>query len=222
MTSIIIAESSLELVPQELRRHPSVINHARKVGKHTSEILLDNSWHFAAMKGMEDELKRGRPDIIHFCLLEATSIPLFFENKIQVYVHTLDDHVISLGSSVRLPKSYHRFVGLIEKLYKEKQISSQDETLLEIKKMTFSELIDEIEPSNVYGLSTEGEKSSYEKFASIIDDDSCIVIGGFQKGDFSKILKDKIDKLFQVDSMSLEAHVVISRILYECEKTIFM
>ncbi len=222
MTSLIIAESSLELVPQELRRHQSVTNHARKVGKYPSELLLDNSWHFAAMKGMENELKRGRPDIIHFCLLEATSIPLFFENKIQVYVHTLDDHVITISPDIRLPKSYHRFVGLIEKLYKEKRISTQDDTLLEIKKMSFSELIDEIEPSNVYGLSSEGEKSSYQKFASILDDDSCIVIGGFQKGDFSKQVKERIDKLFQVDSIPLEAHVIVSRILYECEKTIFM
>ena len=110
MTSLIIAESSLELVPQELRRHQSVVNHARKVGKYPSELLLDNSWHFAAMKGMENELKRGRPDIIHFCLLEATSIPLFFEKKIQVYVHTLDDHVITLSPDIRLPKSYHRFI----------------------------------------------------------------------------------------------------------------
>ncbi len=222
MITLIIAEASLELVPKELQRHQSVINHSRKVGKYPSEILLDNSWHFAAMKGMENELKRGRPDIIHFCLLEATSIPLFFENKIQVFVHTIDDHVITVGSAVRLPKSYHRFVGLIEKLYKEKQITSQDQTLLEIKKMSFSDLIEELDPSNVYGLSPDGEKSTYQKVASIIDEDSCVVIGGFQKGEFSKPVDEKLDAIFQVDSISLEAHVVISRLLYEYEKTIFM
>ena len=57
MISIILAESSLELVPRELKHHPSVISHARKLGKNPSEILLDNSWHFAAMKGIENEIK---------------------------------------------------------------------------------------------------------------------------------------------------------------------
>jgi rRNA small subunit pseudouridine methyltransferase Nep1 len=60
MISLIIAESALELVPKKLRNHPSVISHAQKLQKKSSEILLDNSWHFAAMKGIEDEFKRGR------------------------------------------------------------------------------------------------------------------------------------------------------------------
>lgn len=222
MLSLVIAESSLELVPSELQRHQSVINHARKIGKRPTEILLDNSWHFAAMKGIKNELKRGRPDIVHFCLLEATSIPLFFENKLQIYVHTIDDKVISIGQSIRLPKSYHRFTGLIEQLYQEKQIKSQDQTLLEIQNMNFLELIDMIEPETVYGLSVDGQKSSYEKLANSLDEESCIVIGGFQKGDFAKPIKDRMDLLVQVDTLSLEAHVVISRILYEYEKTIFM
>ncbi len=59
MISLILTESSLELVPKELTSHPSVISHAQKLGKKPSEILLDNSWHFAAMKEMKNEIKRG-------------------------------------------------------------------------------------------------------------------------------------------------------------------
>jgi len=40
MISLIISESALELVPYELEDHPSVISHARKLGKHSSEILI--------------------------------------------------------------------------------------------------------------------------------------------------------------------------------------
>ena len=71
MISLIISESALELVPFELENHPSVVSHAKKLGKYTSDILLDNSWHFAAMKGIKNEIKRGRPDIVHFSILEA-------------------------------------------------------------------------------------------------------------------------------------------------------
>jgi len=34
MISLIISESALELVPFELEHHPSVVSHARKLGKY--------------------------------------------------------------------------------------------------------------------------------------------------------------------------------------------
>ena len=222
MISLIISESALELVPYELEGHPSVISHARKLGKHSSEILLDNSWHFAAMKGIKNEIKRGRPDIVHFSILEATTIPLYLENKLNLFVHTIDDKVIRFGKNVHLPKSYHRFQGVIEKLYREKKIIANNELLLEIKEQTFSELIDEIKPSKIVGFSTEGELSSYEKIAAQISDNSCIVLGGFQKGHFSDSIQNKITDLYSIGNESFESHVIASRILYEYEKTIFM
>ena len=222
MISLIISESALELVPYELEDHPSVVSHARKLGKHSSEILLDNSWHFAAMKGIKNEIKRGRPDIVHFSILEATTIPLYLENKLNLFVHTIDNKVIRFGKDVHLPKSYHRFQGVIEKLYREKKIIANNEMLLEIKEQTFSELLAEIKPSKIVGFSTEGELSSYEKIAAQISDNSCIVLGGFQKGHFSDSVQNKITDLYSVGNESFEGHVVTSRILYEYEKTIFM
>jgi len=222
MIYLVLAESALELVPLELQDHPSVLSHAQKLGKHPSEILLDNSWHFAAMKGINNEIKRGRPDLIHFSILEATTIPLYLQNKIKIYIHTINDKVIYIGENVHIPKSYHRFEGLIEKLFLEKTIRSDDCILLEIKEKSFSELINEIKPSKIIGFSTKGKISSFEKISSQISDNTCIVIGGFQKGHFSESTKNKINHLFSVDNLSYEAHVVIARILYEYEKTIFM
>lgn len=222
MISLILAESALELVPSELKHHPSVVSHARKSGKLSSEILLDNSWHFAAMKGIDNELKRGRPDLVHFSILEATTIPLYQKNKIKLYVHTVDDKVISFGSNVHVPKSYHRFEGLIEKLYKEKKIIANDQVLLDIKEKTFPELLDEIKPSKIIGFSTKGKPTSYEKIAAGMSDNSCVVIGGFQKGHFSDFVENKITELFSIGNGSFEGHVVVARLLYEYEKTIFM
>ena len=222
MISLIISESALELVPFELEDHPSVVSHARKLGKYPSDILLDNSWHFAAMKGIKNEIKRGRPDLVHFSILEATTIPLYLQNKLNLFVHTIDDKVIHFGKNVHLPKSYHRFEGVIEKLYQEKKIMAKNELLLEIKEQTFSELIDEINPSKIFGFSTEGQLSSYEKIAAQISDNSCIVIGGFQKGHFSDSVQNTITDLFSIGNESFESHVITSRILYEYEKTIFM
>ncbi|MGI0047720.1 MAG: ribosome biogenesis protein [Nitrosotalea sp.] len=220
MLSLVIAESALEIIPKELQNHNSVLASAKRFNKKPSQILLDVSWHFAAMKGIKNEIKRGRPDLIHFCLLEACSIPIYFANKLQVFVHTIDDKVISLDTSIRLPKSYHRFAGLIEKLYSENKIEENGRNLLEIKKMSFEDLIKKIKPKQVIGLSSKGISSSYQQLAEETNEDTCIVVGGFAKGQFSENIKKHFDKTISVDKNPLEAHIIISRILYECEKRI--
>lgn len=222
MLSIIFAQSALETVPESICRHRSVVAHARRLGKRPSQILLDNSWHFAAMKGIENEIKRGRPDIVHLNLLEATTIPLYFENKVRIYIHTINDMVITVGDNVSLPKSYHRFAGLVEKLYLEKRVTTKTSTLLEMEKMSFAKLVDKIDPDQVVGLSKEGQQSSFSDVAKKIDEQTCLVIGSFQKGHFDDSVTRRIDQLYRVDPGSLESHVVTGRILYEYEKTIFM
>ncbi len=222
MIFLILAESGLELVPSNLQKHVSVISHAHKLRKDPSKILLDNSWHFAAMKGIKDEIKRGRPDLVHFCILEATTIPLYKKNKIKIYIHTIDDKVIYFGDNVNIPKSYHRFEGLMEKLFLEKTIEANGNVLLKIKEKSFSDLIDEIKPSKVVGFSTRGKKNSYENTISEMPEDCCLVVGGYQKGHFSDMVQRRIDQLISIGDSSFEAHVVVARILYEYEKTIFM
>jgi rRNA small subunit pseudouridine methyltransferase Nep1 len=111
---------------------------------------------------------------------------------------------------------------LIEKLFLEKSIEAKGNVLLELKEKSFSELIDEIKPSKVIGLSTEGEKYSFENIISEIPENCCLVVGGFQKGHFSNVTQSRINQLISIDDSSLEAHVVLARMLYEYEKTIFM
>lgn len=222
MLSLVIAEASLEPVPKVLQRHNAITAYCRKIGKRPSEVLLDNSWHFGAMKGIKNEIKRGRPDLVHFCMLEACTIPLYQKDEVSVYVHTINDQVIKVGEQVRFPKSYHRFQGIMEQLFANRVIKSDDQKLFEIKEMSFSELIDEIEPDQVIGLSSEGQRSSYESVAKMCTDETCLVIGGFPKGEFFDSTKKRIDSLFSVDENQLEAHVVVARTLYEYEKTIFM
>ena len=84
MPTLILAESSLEIIPEELQNHISVISYCKKNDKKPSETLLDISWHFAAMKGIEDEIKRGRPDIIHLTLLAVLNTPLHKRKKLKV------------------------------------------------------------------------------------------------------------------------------------------
>ena len=88
---LILAESSIELVPRDIIGHPSVLKTAKRRGKKPTEILLDISLHYHAMKKLRDRHKRGRPDIVHVSLLEALSSPLNLEGKLEVIVHTISD-----------------------------------------------------------------------------------------------------------------------------------
>ena len=241
--SLILAESALELVPSDIFYHPAVKSHARRVGKHPSCMILDNSWHYAAMKNLPNAEKRGRPDLVHLAIVTATSTPMYHaHNKLKLYVHTINDHVIHFGSCVRIPKSYHRFAGLIESLYEKNLITinqtlpsnadDSQQVLLELRRdQTFADLIKEEKFSKVIGLSSKAKLPDssfpYEVVADnisddISDDNVAIVIGGFQKGHFSDAVSNHLDHVYCVDACPLEAHVVISRLLYECEKKPFM
>ena len=90
------------------------------------------------------KLKRGRPDIVHLTLLSICTSPAFYENKIRVFVHTVNNEIISINNNTRLPKSYHRFQGLIEKLFLTRKIESEAEILMEIKNSSLSKLISKI------------------------------------------------------------------------------
>lgn len=222
MLYIILAESSLELIPKQICNHPSVVSYSKKFKKNSSNTLLDNSWHFGAMKGLDNEIKRGRPDIIHLTLLSLCTTPVFYENKIKVFVHTVNNEVISINNNTRLPKSYHRFQGLMEKLFLTKKIESEDEILMEMKKSSLSQLISKIKPTRIIGLTTQGQKTSLDKLVEQIEENSCIILGGFQKGHFSNETEKIIEESFSINDSSLEAHLVASRLAYEYEKTIFI
>jgi rRNA small subunit pseudouridine methyltransferase Nep1 len=226
--SLIIAEASIETVPKQIASHPAVKNHAQKLGKNPREILLDRSYHHAAMlrAGLESYWKRGRPDIIHFALMEALSTPLFLKNILKVYIHTVKNKLIVIGDNLRIPKSYFRFEGIMINLFKEKIIKSPDDDnmLLELHdNITFEQfIINEVRPDKLIGLSSDGVKSSAEEIVSRNNiknsNHIAFVVGGFPKGHFSEDTSRVFSYSFSISELELEAHVVIARILYECEK----
>jgi rRNA small subunit pseudouridine methyltransferase Nep1 len=219
--TLIIAEAALETIPNDIAGHAAVRNHSRRMQMKSSEILLDRSYHHAAMKRLANSLKRGRPDIIHFSLMEALATPLFMEMKLKVYVHTINDKIITIADNLRIPKSYFRFERLMANLFRDKIIKSNEGTvLLEMSDGTFSDLVNSIKPNMIIGLSTVGAQSNAQRVAENARswDHSCVVVGGFAKGHFSENVTRSLGPTYSISSMGLEAHVVIARVLYEYEK----
>lgn len=213
---LVLAESALELVPGSMQAHPAARSHARRLGRPASGTLLDVSWHYAAMRGTPDAHKRGRPDIIHHAILAAVATPLYRDGLLRVYVHTIRDVVVRLGEGVRMPKSYHRFEGLMAGLL----AGTGGEGPLEAGPSTLPELLDWIGPTSKVGLSRGGSPVSCRRLAAGLPDGSCVVVGGFQKGGFAESTSGSLDCIRSISPRPLETHLVVGRLLYDMEEAL--
>ncbi|TMI50430.1 hypothetical protein E6H22_01350 [Candidatus Bathyarchaeota archaeon] len=75
--TLILAESSIELVPNEIAGHPAILSWARRKKKDPHRLILDQSYHHSAILRLGGSgVGRGRPDIAHFSLLVALGSPL--------------------------------------------------------------------------------------------------------------------------------------------------
>lgn len=216
MLSLVFAESALELVPKEIWRHPAVASDARRRESEPGEVLLDRSFHHGAMLKLKDSERRGRPDLVHVALLSVTGTPLYLDGRVKVYVHTCVDSVVELEPKTRIPKSYLRFRGLLEKCLTEKP----SEGLLRYHATKFPELLRQVRPAKAFGLSVRGRQTGLGDLAKevVASEDACVTIGGFPRGHFSPEVEGCFDGLVRIDPMPLEAHVVAARVVYELEK----
>ncbi len=217
---IILLESALETVPQEIWGHPAVVKNARRRGKKPGETLLDVSLHYHAMKNLEDREKRGRPDIVHITLLELLESPLNKEGHLEVYVHTYQGHVIFIDPSTRIPRNYNRFVGLMEQLFKYGKVPPDAEKpLIYIKTLTLEKLLEKLGCKGLAILWEKGERASPENIVSIaMNNNYAIGIGGFPHGDFSEKIISLASYKFSIYRDPLNSWVVASRIAYAAEK----
>ena len=217
MLNVVFAESALELVPKEIASAPAVVSDSKRRGRKATEILLDRSFHHSAMGRLKDSEKRGRPDLVHAALLSVTGTPLYLDGKVKVFVHTYPGLVLEIAEKVRIPKNYIRFRGLME----EALVMMPAEGLVGVHSLGIKELVrKKIVTGAVLGLSVQGKVSTFEELAKMVvrARESCVVIGGFPHGHFSRETLSVLDELLRVDQRPLEAHVVASRVVYEAEK----
>ena len=216
MLRLIIGESALEIITDNM------INNLNKNQnfKNFHNKILDKNIHSDIIKKLDNSNKRGRPDIIHFSLLESIDSPLYKNDDVEIYVHTDNDYVIKIGKKLRLPRSHLRFNGLIEKLFKTQKILSNKKSLIDLSKIELKSLIKQFDNSHVIGLSRLGKQSSYQDIARKLSDikNPVLIIGGFSRGQFSKNTLKNVNELLSVSKLPLSSHTVISRVLYEYEK----
>ncbi len=211
--TLILAECGLELIPKEIRDHPSVKKNIKS--KNYSSQLLDNALHHSAMIKLSNFEKRGRPDILHNCLLNALGSPLNKNKQLKIYFHTVNNRIFELNPEIRITRNYNRFKGLIAKLLIDGKIQFEKSYLIKELKENLRELIKSIKKKEVLLFSSRGGiiQHHLDLFHKDTHKNYIIIIGGFQKGTFSKDILELSNRIISISQYSLDAWIVVGKII---------
>ncbi|RLG70392.1 MAG: 16S rRNA methyltransferase [Methanobacteriota archaeon] len=216
MIHLLIARAELELVPRELWKHPTIVSHARKRGKPPGRMLLDSNLHHKAMRNRIPEWEnRGRPDITHISLLVALGSILSREGELRVYVHTRNDVTLFFSPEIRLPRSYNRFVGLMEKTL----CGEGEKGLIAVEKLSLPSVVSRISPGATFFLSRLGRNTTPRELQGLLGrcetsgKSPLFVVGGFPRGGWRPEEKSLADDIISISPHPLEAWVVVAELL---------
>ncbi len=215
MFTLILVEAALERIPRELWKHPSVAKYAERRGKPPGELLLDVSYHYAAMQGLRDREKRGRPDIVHFSLLEALGSPLTRRGLLEVFVHSRDGISIHPSAETRLPRNYERFLGLMEQVLKAGRAPTTGEPLITVKQESLRELLSRLGGAKSFLLRDGAPHAPLKCLGKAMYDAgaSLILVGAFPHGGFTQETLGAVDTEASIYGEPLEVWTVVSRML---------
>ncbi len=183
MLRLILADAELETIPENMRNDYTIKKMASKFHKDPSLMILDSNYmHTSIDKYFPGKsTRRGRPDIVYIFLQMAMESILNKNGLLEIYVHTRNNLVISINPQVNLPKSYNRFIGLMEDLFKKKVISNNDKVLLSIKSQNLIDFLESLDGESIL-MSPKGKETSIHDIVQKRDIN--VIIGGFSEGDF--------------------------------------
>ncbi len=196
-----------------------------KLGIPPDKQILDDNFHHDIVRKLSYSEKRGRPDLVHFALLDATSTPLFQEGVLKVVIHTINDITIRVNPGVRIPRTDFRFCGLMSKLLSQIKGREKNQMFEVIENQSISELVSNYKGSAVISLTRAGRYSKLREFVEMESDmlkKVVWVVGGFPHGHFDEELIKVSHEIISISNTALPAHVVTARLSYDLEVKIGM
>ena len=164
--------------------------------------LLNSDDHRSILSKHGRDPKECRPDIAHQELMALFDSPLNKAGQLQVYLRTRQNVLIQFHPSVRIPRPYKRFAGLMVQLLHKLKVRAADgrETLLKVVKNPIGRHL----PAGcvMYGFSVKGDRYTPQAFAAQMPDKPvCFVIGAMAAGHV-----DRDDFEAMVDYVSLSEY----------------
>ena len=221
MLILVIAEAELERIPASIATQPAIVRYASQKGKPATKLILDSNYHHAAMNNLTEGRRRGRPDITHLILLTALESILNKQGKLQVYIHTRNDEVITVSSQTRIMRSDERFTGLLEQLFDTGAVPDLQKPLLSLRKQTLPELLAELHPDHVFACDQHGTPTLLSDYYKRLHQQQktriVAIIGGFPSGTFHTDLSTIVNEAISLYPDMLVAWAVASELIVTYE-----
>ncbi|KAL9071253.1 MAG: hypothetical protein Q9157_005537 [Trypethelium eluteriae] len=170
-------------------------------GRDEKYSLLNSDEHIGVMRKMNRDISEARPDITH-----------------QIYIHTARGVLIEVNPTVRIPRTFKRFAGLMVQLLHRLSIRSMDsqEKLLKVIK---NPITDHLPPNcRKVTLSYDAPVVRVRDYISDLGakESICVFVGAMAKGvdDFADSYKD--DSI-SISNFSLSASVACSKFCHAVE-----
>lgn len=213
MLHVVLAGAEIELAPEEIAGHPAVRATAKDQNRKGSEILLDQNLHWAAIKQLPDGERRGRPDILHYCLLVLLESPLNKLGQLKVFIHTRHGELIHIRADTRLPRGEARFQGLLSKVLRDGR-SQDKQPLLWTDGAAEPKEILALCKGPVVRLDEGGAALSPGQLAKKAQGgDLTVVLGTFPAGDFTPAWKTAAPEAVSIFPQALNAWAVAGEVV---------
>ena len=124
--------SASQQVPRGISGQGKVVFCLEKASLETAKVgkgyqLLNCDDHATFLKRHKRDPSDYRPDIVHQTLLQILDSPLNKAGRVSaVYVHTQKNVLISVNPSVRIPRTFKRFCGLMVQLLQKLSIRASN------------------------------------------------------------------------------------------------
>lgn len=188
------------------------------------ELLNCDDHRDLCKKKLRKDPNQFRPDILHQELLALLDSPLNKAGLLKIYIQTTKKVLIDVNASIRIPRTYKRFAGLMVQLLHKMKIKAGTDstTLLKVIKNPFSQ---HLPPgTKCYGFEPEGTLYSPISLAKAIvgvdpqcEPPTCLVLGAMSSGNVTIEDHPYIEKMFSISNYPLSGATALSRIMGSIE-----
>jgi len=180
--------------------------------------LLNSDEHIGIMRKMNRDISDARPDITHQCLLTLLDSPVNKAGKLQIYIHTAKGVLIEVSPTVRIPRTFKRFAGLMVQLLHRLSIRSTNsqEKLL---KVIQNPITDHLPPNcRKVTLSFDAPVVKIREYVESVGprESICVFVGAMAKGS-DNFADGYVDEKISISNYSLSASVACSKFCHAAE-----
>jgi len=130
-------------------------------------------------------------------------------------MHTVNNKIYEINPKIKIARNYNRFKGLMAKLLIKEEIRAEDLLLISKIKKNLRELLKSIDTEEIILFSSKGKlvKNHFELFNKNLTKNYVVIIGCFQKGNFSEEVISLSSKFVSISQYHLDAWAALNKVI---------